>query len=66
MLFRSVTSELIANGTAGLHRFVELMRTQPTLTDIPNALELNNVTGKIDINQSCCVCFPIFRIQKKN
>lgn len=46
----AVTSELIANGTAGLHRFVEIMRTQPTLTDIPNALELNNVTGKIDIN----------------
>ncbi len=46
----AVTSELIANGTAGLHRFVELMRTEPSLTDAPNAKALTDVKGKIEIN----------------
>ena len=46
----AVTSELIANGTAGLHRFVELMRTKPTLKDAPDAESLSNVKGRIDIN----------------
>ena len=46
----AVTSELIANGTAGLHRFVELMRTEPTLKDAPDAESLSNVKGRIDIN----------------
>ncbi len=32
-----ITSELLANGTAGLHRFVELMRTDPALTDAKDA-----------------------------
>ena len=45
----AVTSELIANGTAGLHRFVELMQTEPTLTDAPNAVALQNVSGEIQV-----------------
>lgn len=46
----SVTSELLANGTAGLHRFVELMRTESALTDAPDAKELPSVKGKIDVD----------------
>lgn len=46
----AVTSELIANGTAGLHRFVELMRTEPSLTDAPDAACLEQVEGQIDID----------------
>lgn len=49
----AVTSELIANGTAGLHRFVELMRTEPTLTDAPCAKELKDVKGEIDVKHVC-------------
>ena len=45
----AVTSELIANGTAGLHRFVELMKTEPTLKDSKDAKVLTNVKGRIDI-----------------
>ncbi len=44
------TSELLINGTAGLHRFVELMRTEPTFTDAPDAEELENVMGDIEID----------------
>ena len=40
-------SELFANGFAGLNRFVELMRTEPTLQDKPNAPDLQDVQGKI-------------------
>lgn len=46
----SVTSELLANGTAGLHRFVELMRTEPTLVDAPDAEPLRDVKGAIQID----------------
>lgn len=46
----SVTSELLANGTAGLHRFVELMRTKPTLTDADDAKQLRDVKGEIRID----------------
>ena len=45
----AVTLELIANGTAGLHRFVELMKTEPTLKDSEDAKMLTNVNGRIDI-----------------
>ena len=40
-------SELFANGFAGLDRFVELMRTEPTLQDKENASDLTNVKGAI-------------------
>ena len=43
-------SELFANGFAGLNRFVEVMRTEPTVQDKPDAKELENVKGKIDIS----------------
>ncbi|MGM9998846.1 MAG: ABC transporter ATP-binding protein [Candidatus Bruticola sp.] len=43
-------TELLANGTAGLHRFAELMRTEPTLKDDPKAQVLQNVKGQIDID----------------
>jgi ATP-binding cassette subfamily B protein len=42
-------SELFANGTAGLQRFAELMRTEPTLRDAPDAKELQNARGEIDV-----------------
>ncbi len=45
----SVTAELIANGTAGLHRFTELMKIEPSLTDSPKALNLSDVQGGVDI-----------------
>lgn len=44
------TSEVIANGTAGLHRFVELMRTEPELQDSPDALALEDVQGDIRVD----------------
>ncbi len=46
----ATSAELIANGTAGLHRFVELMRTEPTLKDAEDAKELTDVKGRIDVN----------------
>ena len=42
-------SELFANGTAGLERFIQIMRTEPTLCDAPGALELEHVDGSIDL-----------------
>jgi len=43
-------AELFANGSAGLHRFIGLMSTEPALTDTPDAIELKNVKGTIDID----------------
>ena len=42
-------SELFANGFAGLNRFVDLMRTEPTLQDKPDAKPLENVKGEIRV-----------------
>ncbi len=42
-------SELFANGFAGLNRFVDLMRTEPTLQDKPDAQPLENVQGEIRV-----------------
>ena len=42
-------SELFANGFAGLNRFVSIMRTDPTVQDKPDATELKDVKGKIDV-----------------
>ena len=42
-------SELFANGFAGLDRFVELMRTEPTLQDREDARELTGVKGEIRV-----------------
>ena len=46
----STFAELFANGTAGLSRFVELMRQEPTLQDAPNAAELSNVEGSVEVD----------------
>ena len=42
-------SELFANGFAGLKRFVEIMRMEPTVQDKPGALDLENVRGAISV-----------------
>ena len=44
-------SELFANGFAGLNRFVEIMRTEPTLQDKEDAVELENVKGSIRVDR---------------
>lgn len=41
-------SEQYMNGSAGFTRFMELMKTQPTVKDRPDAIELENVTGRVD------------------
>ena len=41
-------SEQYMNGSAGFTRFIELMQTQPTVKDKPDAIELENVTGRVD------------------
>ena len=43
-------SELFANGFAGLNRFVDIMRTEPTVQDAPDAKELEDVQGHITVN----------------
>ncbi len=42
-------SEMFANGFAGLSRFVDIMRTEPTVRDGENAVALQNVRGEIAI-----------------
>ena len=42
-------SELLANGFAGLNRFVELMRTPPSIEDADDAAELTDVKGSISV-----------------
>ena len=42
-------SEMFANGFAGLKRFVEIMGTEPSIQDQPNAAVLENVCGAIAV-----------------
>ena len=42
-------SEMFANGFAGLNRFVKIMRTEPTIQDKPEAVELADVKGEISV-----------------
>ena len=42
-------SETFASGMAGLNRFVEVMRTEPTVQDKPGAEPLKDVRGSIDV-----------------
>ena len=42
-------SELFANGFAGLNRFVNIMRTEPSVQDKPDAQPLENVKGEIKV-----------------
>ena len=44
-------SEMFANGFAGLSRFVDVMRTEPTIQDKPDAVELKNVKGRISVDR---------------
>lgn len=41
-------SEQYMNGSAGFTRFIELMQTEPTVKDRPDAIELESVTGRVD------------------
>lgn len=42
-------AELFSNGFAGLHRFIELMSTEPTIADAPDAVPMGNVRGAVDV-----------------
>ena len=44
-------SEMFANGFAGLRRFVEVMGTDPTIQDKPDAAVLENVRGEIVVEK---------------
>lgn len=46
----STLSEMFANGFAGLNRFVEIMRTEPTIQDAKDARVLENVKGSIKVD----------------
>ena len=46
----STFSELFANGFAGLNRFVEIMRTEPTIRDSKEAKPLETVKGQITVD----------------
>lgn len=43
-------AEQYMQGTAGFTRFLELMQTEPTVRDAPDAAELRDVRGQIDYN----------------
>ena len=42
-------SEMFSNGFAGLNRFVDIMRTEPTIQDKSDAVELKDVKGAIRV-----------------
>ena len=42
-------SEMFANGFAGLKRFVDVMATEPTVQDAPDAVVLENARGTISV-----------------
>ncbi len=42
-------SEMFTNGLAGLNRFVDIMRTDPTVQDAPDAKPLEDVKGEISV-----------------
>ena len=42
-------SEMFANGFAGLSRFREIMATEPSQQDAPDAVPLTDVAGRIDV-----------------
>ena len=44
-------SDMFANGFAGLNRFVDVMRTEPTIQDKPDAIALENAQGKIVVDK---------------
>ena len=46
-------SELLAAGFAGLRRFVEIMRMEPSIRDRPDARTLSDVRGDIEARDVC-------------
>lgn len=42
-------AEIYMQGTAGFERFIEIMRTEPTVKDAPDAAELSEVRGSIEL-----------------
>ena len=46
-------AEIYMQGTAGFERFLELMRTEPSITDAENAAELTDVRGGIEFENVC-------------
>ena len=42
-------AEMFSNGFAGLHRFIELMGTDPTIADAEDAYAMPSVRGSIDV-----------------
>lgn len=46
----STFSELFASGFAGLCRFRDIMETEPSVQDAPDAQPLENVVGSIDVD----------------
>ena len=46
-------AEIYMQGAAGFERFLELMRTEPSITDAENAEELSDVRGGIEFKNVC-------------
>lgn len=42
--------ELYTQGSAGFERFLEIMRTQPEITDSPDAVETDKIEGNINLD----------------
>lgn len=42
-------AEIYMQGSAGFERFIEIMRTEPTVKDAPDASELSEVRGSIEL-----------------
>ena len=42
-------AELFSNGFAGLHRFIELMSTEPTIADAADAVTMEHVRGAVEV-----------------
>lgn len=45
--------EIFTDGTAGFSRFLELMRTEPSIQDSEGAIELDNIKGDIEYKNVC-------------
>ena len=46
-------SEIYMQGMAGFGRFLEIMNTEPAVTDAPDAKELKNVRGEVEYRDVC-------------
>ena len=46
-------SEIYMQGMAGFSRFLEVMNTEPAVTDAPDAKELKNVRGEVEYKDVC-------------